>query len=485
MKSLWIPFVLLLPLAVWAQPPTLWERLYLQTDMEEASTLQQTPDGGFMMAGTVEFGGDSSVAFVRKTDAHGLEQWQRRYSWDTNTWCKEAIVTRDSAYVLMGDQFYHDQSTFVAKLNAMGDTLWKRNIRSASTFYTDFVGGLIETANGFILGGQGSEASQSGAVWLLLDDSGNIAHRGFFGGRYMMGLETSVITEIASVGNGDYLLAGWCQPWRSDTFDLPDEGLLIRINTAGDTLWTRRFRAGSDPVEFHAICRTADGNFICGGPRNEGWIYLVKVNAQGDLLWARTLPPYSEGDAFLSLSSTTDGGCAAVAQTRSEMGNDQAYLLRMSAEGDTLWHRCWGDSGRWRGDGLQVRPNGEYAVLAHVELYGPTYSDISFLTLMAADTASGVDPNDHPLVGSFGLMQNYPNPFNPSTEIAFELPRSMNATLKVFDVLGKEVAVLEDGRLGAGEHVVSFDGSRLASGVYFCRLAAGENVQTRKMLLLK
>jgi PKD repeat protein len=83
------------------------------------------------------------------------------------------------------------------------------------------------------------------------------------------------------------------------------------------------------------------------------------------------------------------------------------------------------------------------------------------------------------------LAQNYPNPFNPTTEISFSLPEASYVTLEVFNLTGQRVSVLVNGQLSAGEHTVRWDGSSVASGVYFSRLQSGSFVQTRKMILLK
>ncbi len=85
----------------------------------------------------------------------------------------------------------------------------------------------------------------------------------------------------------------------------------------------------------------------------------------------------------------------------------------------------------------------------------------------------------------FALSQNYPNPFNPTTRIEFSLPRASMVQLKVYDVIGREVATLANGQMPAGRYTVSFNGGNLASGVYFYRLAAGTFVQTRSLLLVK
>jgi hypothetical protein len=89
------------------------------------------------------------------------------------------------------------------------------------------------------------------------------------------------------------------------------------------------------------------------------------------------------------------------------------------------------------------------------------------------------------LPNRFVLHQNYPNPFNPNTTIKFELPQSSAVRLSVYDMLGREVSVLANERRDAGVHEVRFDGSNLASGVYFYRLQAGDFVQAKGLVITK
>ena len=83
------------------------------------------------------------------------------------------------------------------------------------------------------------------------------------------------------------------------------------------------------------------------------------------------------------------------------------------------------------------------------------------------------------------LAQNYPNPFNPTTTIRYELPRSSEVRLTVYDLLGREVAVLLNELRDAGVHEATFDGSSLASGVYVSRLTVGDFVRIRKLVLVR
>ena len=86
---------------------------------------------------------------------------------------------------------------------------------------------------------------------------------------------------------------------------------------------------------------------------------------------------------------------------------------------------------------------------------------------------------------AFALEQNYPNPFNPTTSIQYSVVRSQNVTIKVFNVLGKEVAVLVNEKQEPGTYTVEFSTANLASGTYIYRMQAGEFVQTKKMIVLK
>ncbi len=94
-------------------------------------------------------------------------------------------------------------------------------------------------------------------------------------------------------------------------------------------------------------------------------------------------------------------------------------------------------------------------------------------------------PNETPKPSAFSLSQNYPNPFNPSTTIEYQLPSASAVKLEIFDALGRKITTLVNERQEAGKHQVQFKAAGLASGAYFYKLQAGNNVETRKMLLVK
>jgi Secretion system C-terminal sorting domain len=100
-------------------------------------------------------------------------------------------------------------------------------------------------------------------------------------------------------------------------------------------------------------------------------------------------------------------------------------------------------------------------------------------------TAIRQNPNAVKVPTKYDLSQNYPNPFNPTTQINFSVPKNSFVTLKVYNVLGQEVATLFSGMQKAGNYVATFDANRFASGVYFYRLQAGTFSSVKKMMLLK
>ena len=104
-------------------------------------------------------------------------------------------------------------------------------------------------------------------------------------------------------------------------------------------------------------------------------------------------------------------------------------------------------------------------------------------------------PNDSLLVGidsdldaipqAYALGQNYPNPFNPTTTFVVSLPQASDVKVMIYNVLGQQVAVLQNGKMQAGEHKFTFDASQFASGMYFYRVEANNFRAVKKMLLVK
>ncbi len=127
-----------------------------------------------------------------------------------------------------------------------------------------------------------------------------------------------------------------------------------------------------------------------------------------------------------------------------------------------------------------------FAVGNSVDLSGNNLGDSwAFANNKTITVTPAVSVDDQLLPVALDLEQNYPNPFNPSTDIRFSVASNALVTLAVYDVLGREVAVLFNRDLPAGSYTVAFDASELAGGIYYYTLKAGASSITKKMMLLK
>ena len=147
----------------------------------------------------------------------------------------------------------------------------------------------------------------------------------------------------------------------------------------------------------------------------------------------------------------------------------------MSANNGTSWTEVNYGLGNTQVSSLTV---------SDTNLFAGTYSSNVWRSPLS-EMITSVEGSSIGLPIGFAISQNYPNPFNPSTMISYSIPRNSFVHLKVFDILGNDVAELVNEQKPAGSYEVKFDAASLPSGVYFYQLTAGEFIQTKKMILLK
>ena len=185
-------------------------------------------------------------------------------------------------------------------------------------------------------------------------------------------------------------------------------------------------------------------------------------------------------------------------------GGTDAFIIKLNTSGIINWSTYYGGSGDDHGssihtDGTNVWATGnsnssdlplQNLTGAYNQTANAGNTDAYILKLSAS--AIGINLISSEIPATYSLNQNYPNPFNPTTVISFQLTIAGQTTLKVYDILGKEVATLVNEKLNPGTYGVSFDGSNYSSGVYFYKLAIVDPlrrtdnfVETKKMILNK
>jgi hypothetical protein len=160
--------------------------------------------------------------------------------------------------------------------------------------------------------------------------------------------------------------------------------------------------------------------------------------------------------------------------------NETRWDLDYDAEGRiSSWASAYWDTSGWE--------EGRAGIFSVADSAGNEYlfHGAVWVTLRYKSIESGINTAGCEVPGEYALLQNYPNPFNPTTGVRFQVPGVSDVKLVVYDLLGREVAVLVNEKKAPGSYEVRFDASGMASGVYFYRLTAGDFVNTRKLVVLR
>ena len=227
------------------------------------------------------------------------------------------------------------------------------------------------------------------------------------------------------------------------------------------------------------------------------YTYVQKIASDGSLPWGAK-PAAIAANTSGEVLTTDDNGGMIVAWTQGLQNGLNIFAQHVNGSGQPVWSNAtYGTSGNpvsttpstYQEHPLIVSDDAGGAIVAWYDLRASSYGgpyNIYAQHIAANGSVTKVNKQASEVPTEFSLSQNYPNPFNPSTMIQFTVPSNGRAVLKIFNVLGQEVATLFNGEATAGvNHQVQFNASNLASGVYFSRLEFGGKMQMNKMLLLK
>ncbi len=272
----------------------------------------------------------------------------------------------------------------------------------------------------------------------------------------------------------------------------------IKYSPTGTELWVTEYDGadGYNDAGTHIAVDNRGGVAVSGLTQTiAGSMDFITVmyNSNGEQLWLNLFDGGMHGDdQLMSMVRDGTGAIYVVGQTLSELGSYDYQTIKYEENGAIAWMQDFSGPGYSYDvpQDIAVDARGTVWVTGttHELLLGDSdWSKILTLQYLQPEYPVAVDLE---LPELFVLRQNYPNPFNPSTSISFDVPELTSVKLTVYDILGQEIANLENSRLSPGRYETSWNGindrgQAVEAGLYFCRLTAGSYSQTIKMIYLK
>jgi hypothetical protein len=459
---------------------TLWTRIYGPNGNSAAQSVKQTADGGYIMAGSYYRNSAGEKDFyVVKTDSEGDIIWTKFYG---GTGCEEAYSvqqTTDGGYIIAGLTIDFDENIFdyyLVKTDPDGDTLWTRT--NGGNDYYDARAVQQTMDGGYVIAGMMAVRNNGLEDFYLVktDAYGNMLWSKTYGGN-----NRDMGQSVWQNDDGGYIIAGYTNSFGAGDYDF----YLVRAKSNGDTIWTRTY-GGTQGDLAQSVQQTADGGFIVAGSTfsfgaGSADVYLIKTNADGDTVWTRT---YGDtcNDWGYSVQQTMDHGYIIAGCSRLFYSEPHDfYLIKTDAFGNTIWTRRHDKGGNDVAYSVIQTDDGGYAVAGFSNVTGV----MNCLLMKIEGTVIGIEDDSEMLPLTTTLHQSYPNPFNASTTIRYQLAADAEVKLSIYNLLGRKVANLVDTKQPAGKHEVRWDASGFSSGIYFYKLTAGEKSTSRRMVLLK
>ncbi len=475
----------------------LWDRVFGGTSDEEAYSMVASDDGGFLIAGaTSSFGAGSRDIWLIKTDASGSQQWIKTIGGLSSDGARSINKTSDGGYIITGWTFSYGPgavgNVWLVKTDSLGNMQWNKFFGGSDVDRGLSVQQTLD--GGYIITGY-TASSGTGLDDMLLiktDSAGNAQWQYTFGGT---GRDYG--NSVIQSSDGGYVITGYTLSYGAGGDDL----WIVKTNESGTMLWSKTLGgAQSDVGNF--IIQTTDGSYVITGHTLSSGaglhdVWLIKLNSWIPVELNSFTASIMESSVELNWTTATETNNKGFEIQRREISNNQLSewisLGFVNGKGTStdINHYSFTD---------EYLTNGVYHYrLKQIDYDGSfTYSDFVEAQITSPD--------------EFVLYQNYPNPFNPSTKIKYTIPTTPASlplltkegiegrfvTLKVYDLLGREVATLVNEEQTAGNYEVEFNIARgtnraITSGIYFYQLkvynsstGSGQSIiQTKKMILLK
>jgi len=371
-----------LPPSIELMPDISFDKYLGGSNEDTAYSIQQTSDGGYIVTGyTFSNNGDVSWNhglgdyWIVKLNDKGELEWQKCLGGSSYDWAKSIQQTSDGGYIVAGYTWSNDGDVFgnhgsydywIVKLNGNGELEWQKCL--GGTCYEKAYSIQQTSDGGYIVAGytgsnDGDVSGNHGSrdYWIVkLDETGNIQWQKCLGGS-----DDDTAYSIQQTSDGGYIVAGYTCSNDGDISgnhggNYWGDYWIVKLNDKGELEW-QKCLGGSDDDTAHSIQQTTDGGYIVAGytwsndgdvswnhGRSDYWI--VKLNESGELEWQKSLGG-SDDDWPHSIQQTTDGGCIVAGYASSNdgyvfgnHGNIDSWIVKLNAKGELKGQKCLGGS---------------------------------------------------------------------------------------------------------------------------------------------
>jgi len=362
-----------------------WVRTYGGASPEYATSLARTSDGGYALAGTT-----NNDCLVIKFDSVWNITWQKTYGGSGTDVCGSIEQTEpDLGYIVAGSTSSFGAGgtdVWVLKLDGNGNVEWQKAYGGTGSEQGIAV---RQTDAGYIVGAQTPSFGAGGVdFWLLnLDTSGDILWQRAYGG-----VSADFLYDLQLVTGGGFIAAGQTLSYGAGGND----ALILKVGAGGDIVWQKTY---GGPLNDWAssIQKTVGGGYVVlaetssfeAGDRD---IWIFKIDESGEIAWQKTYggPARDEGDGASEIRQTSDAGYIVAGITSSfSAGGQDAWLLKLDADGNITWQRSYGGLQDDWSHLVDETVDGGYIVAANTRSFGAGAEDILLLKLEADGSIAG------------------------------------------------------------------------------------------------
>ncbi len=454
---------------------------------DDGWSIDQTFDGGFIMGGMSAY-----KAVLKKINYNGELEWSRIYEKSDDDNINNVKQTSDGGYIATGysiDDDTWDYEAWTFKLDSLGEIEWEDvfGVNNKGNLSED----VIETSDGgfVITGNQENDGDNAKALLRKYNSIGEVLWSNTFSSsNYNEGL------SLIETSDSSIVFVGF-----SGTSHGAYKHFMVKTDADGNQIWKKRF-GNNTQQSLNSVCEALDGSFVATGyTNNYDDLYIVKRNSEGDQEWQKVID-YSENDDWDTdqgndIILASDGGFYILGSTNmfpATAGQDDFWLIKTNADGDTLWTDVIG--GEWWdiGQSLIQSENGNLLLLGTTESftsYPENQYDTDFWLINYSPDLVQIDDKNI-FTEQFQLSSAYPNPFNPKTRIDYKVVKNGFITIDIYDLKGSLIKNIFEKYHQIGDYSVSWDGKnelgkKVASGNYLYAFKSKNYTETKKLIFLK